>query len=177
MSTYVTFASWYCPCNFLQRACSCRLKSFEAWLWELTHPSSSSFEASLPNLAMFWGKQPRGPVLWIQKSLAPSSYSFCRKLERFVDSSSSSKLWWCMWETVKTWHCQPQFLLQILIKLLGLKQELDQLSWSRRRPPDHFGLCRTCRAPSGSNPEPAGICRISWLLCLQVCKEVIGTKE
>lgn len=76
ISIYVTFASRYCPCNFLQRAWSCRLKSLAAWLCELTHPSSSSFDGSVPNLATFCGKHPKGPVLCIQKYLAPWSYSF-----------------------------------------------------------------------------------------------------
>lgn len=74
-STWVIFASEKFPCNFLQRAWSCKLKSLAARLWELTHPSSSSFEGSFPNVATNWGKHPRGPVLWIQKFLAPWSYN------------------------------------------------------------------------------------------------------
>lgn len=55
---------------------SCKLKSFAARLCFATQWSSSSWDGSLPNRVMFWGKQPRGPVLWIQNLLAPWSYSF-----------------------------------------------------------------------------------------------------
>jgi len=54
ISTYVTFESGYWPCNLLHRAWSCRLKVLAAWLCPLTHPSSSSFDGSVPNLATFW---------------------------------------------------------------------------------------------------------------------------
>lgn len=53
ISTYVTFESGYWPCNLVQRARSCRLKVLAAWLCELTHPSPSSFDESVPNLAIF----------------------------------------------------------------------------------------------------------------------------
>lgn len=98
-STWVTFASLKSPWNFLQRAWSCKLKSWAARLWELTHPRSSSFEGSFPNAAITRGKHPRGPVLWIQKFLAPWSYnSWERRRVGILSHKYYSKrvLWWSM---------------------------------------------------------------------------------
>lgn len=148
MSTYVKFESVYRPCNFLVRAWSCRLKILAAWLCFLTHPCSSRLDASVPNLATFWAKHPRGPVLCIQKFLAPWSYNAYNQTQRIHVLKCllkvPIKIIKCVfqyrgipWENmgtskmknilrlVKCSRSWPLFQFQILSRLWELRQVLD----------------------------------------------------
>lgn len=124
------FASPNPPCSLVQSAWSCKLKSLAAWLWEPTHPSSSSFDGSLPNAATFWGRHPSGPVLWIQNLRAPWSYNFWK--EKWQLNERRRSISYLYLETVKIWsliHLEPSLEFwqnyrnrsQNLVLRLGIK--------------------------------------------------------